>query len=208
MLTLTTKNFYLYENIKLATYLQVAQTRNYRLLAKSKFATDEQCAEAWEQVVKDNAKATGSFNFDEYFKLECDYATLLKDYLTIKAVLLKLQLVEDKKEIEWLKQKGYKFNYGRSKELYVQQIENAISKSDAIITRLIMKQNQITGLLEENQADNVEPPTLEKLLARISKYVGYHVPRNILLARYNEFNEMIRKEIEANERPAERNYTG
>lgn len=183
---------YSYEDIKLSLYLEIAYTGNVLLLSKSGDPDPDECVKAWEEIIKQSGKATGSLDFDNFNDLEESYVLLFSDYNAVKATLTKLSITADLKYIEddlkWLRSKGYKFDYKTSAE-YAVCIEAAMRRSDDLLTKMVMNRNET----KEMYGQPIERPTLGSLIARCSAGIGFQVSKDVLLSEFNEYNKIIQE---------------
>lgn len=187
-----TENYYSYETIPLKVYFEVSRG-NYVLLQLKGRQNIEKLNQVWEEIVKKNAKANESFQYDNFFAVYKSHGNLIQEYTTVKAILMKLAFKVDKIDIEYLKKKGYAINTTTSQK-YLDSLLAAIKKSDNLVTRAVMKANELKsfkGKLDESLQ------TFDSVMADLTSSLGFEVKDEISLARYNELKKNIRKRNEA-----------
>lgn len=179
-----------YENITLKMYLRLSETKSYRELVIEGQASEIQCAEAWEKIVKQNAEASGRLELGYYLNNYQAFARLLADFNAIKATLNLLLLVVDDTYIGWLNSKGFVIVTDKGQNAYVESLNAAMRKSDNYITRIKMKQNE---LLKIGEGQSGKKFGFEELIANLTMVLGFEVNDNVTLVRYNEYNKLIAK---------------
>jgi hypothetical protein len=185
-----------YDDITLRLYLDVASSGDYRKLAVGFGVTDKECYNAWEEIVRRNNEANQSQEFNTYFESTQSYAKLIADYNIIKASLLYLSFTPDSEIIKYLAERGYNIDTSSSIK-YMETLELAMHKSNNIVTKLKMKENELAMMGEKSSGQGVG---FEEIMANISFLVGFPVPEDITLARYNEFRKIIKKRHDQLER--------
>jgi len=181
------KEYWAYETISLKLYLEIAGSGNIGRLHK-KGKPDAECEKIWEDIVKQNQKANGSYEFDIYFFSTQDYALLLNDYIFIKAALMKLSLEVDRDLVKVLAGKGYRISLENSEE-YAKTLLACLRRSENLITKTVMKHNE---LAEFSKARSGAKTSFEEVMANLSFGLGFTVPDSITLARYNEYRKILK----------------
>lgn len=190
----TETNFLTYDNILLKTYYQVASTGDYRLLRIKGKRNIQEEFEAWERIVKRNSELTGRFEFNSYIASYKQFNMLLALYNTVKACLIKSLFVVDDDVIKFLRLKGYRIDTS-GKTKYAESLEAAMRKANNLTTKIKMKRNELLALsLGEKKLDDHHG--LEDVLANISAALGFNVPDDITLARFNTFCKIIKQKRE------------
>lgn len=189
---------YTYDNILLTNYMEIAQTGNTDLLVITGSPSDKEIQERWELIVKKNLEANGQSS-DQLDNIK-DYVRLLATYIGVKASLLQLCTVNDDECITFLEHKGYRIDRS-SHSAYVNSINANLQKVKNVLTKLASRNKLITESMKE--ADKTTPlmSSSESMLANISASLGFSVDSNITLARFNEYNKIIKKRIEAQKKP-------
>jgi len=189
--SITKERFYTYDNIKLRLYLQIAASGDYSQLITSGRADQTECYQAWEEIVKRNNEANNSYQFSAYFDSAQGYAKLIADYNTIKACLFCLLFEIDNDLISFLKEKGYHIDVeSNSRTKYEESIHAAMRRSDNLITKIRMKQNELAMMADKGSGQNAG---FEEIIANLSFMLGFTVNDDITLARYNEYRKIIKK---------------
>jgi hypothetical protein len=170
-------------------YLNICETGDYTLLIKKGVAGYEQCAEKWDIIVKTNAEATGNTSYSNYFYSMQAIALLQREFLWVKYCVLKLAFVVDDETISKLKKRGYKINTATASG-YVESLNNISRRADNLQTRIKLKERELEHLMKGEDNGTV---TVESLLAGISAELGFTIPSDITLARYNEYQKIIKQ---------------
>ena len=154
----------------------------------------EKCVEKWEEIVSANSEANNSFEYANYVEKYRSYSLLLNEYITVKAMLTKLAFAIDKDLIEWLSKKGYKIVTNEGNDRYEESLMNAIRRSDNLVTKTMMKANELRAL--QNKQNN-KIGGFESVIADLIFSLGFEVKDDITLARYNELKKLIKRKHEA-----------
>lgn len=176
--------------------MDISTTGNVRLLIRTGRATDEDCTKQLEEIIRINTKFHGRNDYDSMLKEYKAYNRLLRDYNGIKSHLIILCYRIDWESIKYVRSKGYKINTQNSKT-YEQSLEAAMHRSNNIITKLTMKKNELLKMVEESKQAANHKETFESLMAGLAFNLGYSVPDDITLARYNEYLKLIEKKNNA-----------
>jgi len=185
-------NLYSYDNILLLTYLEIANTQNLQLLIISGVPTQETLMKQWESILTKNAEYTNNLSFASYLNNLKSYGKLIADYEMIKLSLMKLVMVVDNDEIAYLKSKGYAISTATASG-YAASIDAALKRSNSILTRIKMKQNEMFSKVQEAKA----PTPIEESLANISAVLGFDIGTDITLAKFNAYNKIAKRKIDA-----------
>lgn len=154
----------------------------------------EKCVDAWELIVDKNSKANNSFDYINYIEKYRSYSLLLNEYITVKAMLTKLAFSIDVDIIAWLNKKGYKISITEGNSKYEECLVNAIRKSDNLVTKTVMKANELRALQDKRGNTN---GSFESVIADLIFSLGFEVKDDITLARYNELKKLIKRKHEA-----------
>jgi hypothetical protein len=190
----TTTSFYHYDNIPLRLYFEVAESSDYERLQLSGEYDAEKALDVWEDIVKRNSEENGSHQYYAYINSHKGLNKLLNDYTMTKAMLIKLAFVVDKKLIERLNKMGYRISTKNSQE-YEDSLVAAIRKSDNMVTKITMRQNELNTLFKA-QEGNKSKRSFEQVIADLTVGLGFIVNEDITLARYNEYRKIIQKKHE------------
>lgn len=181
--------------------MQIADTGNVLLVAIGK-ARPEKCAEAWEEIVRRNAEENGSYEYQNYMDNLREYYRLIAEHTLVKASLLKLTYKVDPQLARYLTSRGYVIRLGKQKasdsEAYANSIRSAISKSDNLVTKIKMKQKEMTSTT--NLKGQVK--SFESVMGNLIALLGFEVSANITLARYNEYKKFIKQKYKPKEKVA------
>lgn len=190
------KNLYSYDNILLRTYIDIAQKGDFKLLIISGEADTTELLEAWEAIVKADAKANGSFTYDAYLNLIKAYGTLVAEYTSVRALLTKLRIVTDYSDVKYVRKKGYKIDLTDS-DTFTKSLDAATKRTEGLVTRIKMKQNEIAALYKEAGHGSGNRMGFEQVIANLIFHLGFQVDDNITLARYNAYKQIIKQKQEA-----------
>lgn len=184
----TTAQFFQYDDILLKIFIDIAQTSEYTKLVKQGIAGDDECAEAWEAIVKKNADVTGNLGYSGYFNDAMAYADMLSEYLFMRAALTKLLYVIDYPLIQMVRDKGYVIDLDNSQK-YADSLYATSRRVDNIATRIKMHYNRMAL----NTVGKTEGGGFDEAMSNLNLALGFVETDNITLARYNEYCKMIKK---------------
>lgn len=116
---------------------------------------------------------------------------MMEEFISIRSKIIKLHFKIDTEIIKSLKRKGYNINTS-SRSLYEESLDNALSRSEGIITRISLK-------LREMEKDSKKSETedrdfgFEEIIAQLNVGLGFNVDDSLTLARFNEYKKIISK---------------
>lgn len=195
--------YYGYDDIKLKTYYEIANTGNVVLLQKTGNVDIEGCAEAWESLVRKNCEVTMNRKYFSYRDTIKEQAALVYEYSAVKAMITKLALVVDMGYIQFLNTKGYRIYTGgedipaeRKWEKYADSLERASRRCDNLITKLKLSQSELKEFTDSGKSES----SLASSLAILSFHLGFQLNDQITLAEYNEYTKIVQQKIRESER--------
>jgi hypothetical protein len=168
----------------------ITKTGNYALLAK-KPADIEDCFKAWEEILQKNSKVCGSFEYQNYFELSQGYAQFLSDYVTSKAILIKLRYVIDDEDIAWLAERGYRVNADGGYSDYMKSLYIVGKQTDNLRTKIKSRFKELKDFGKTGDAP-VESYSFQEVLANLNANLSFSVNEDITLAAYNEYRRIIK----------------
>jgi glutaredoxin 2 len=186
---------YTYDNIPLQLFIHIAKTGEVELL------NAVEPLEAWEEIISRNCAVNEIHDYKVYLEAMRSQAVISNEYMCIKAHLIKLSLPVfagskiDMNSVEYLEKKGYKINLD-SKEAYIESLRAALKKKENLLTRINMKTKEIERMLIQNQGAKNGEKSIEELLASLSFHIGFSIPGDVTLARFNEYTRMLRRQAE------------
>jgi hypothetical protein len=192
----TTLKLLSYEDIMLKTFVDISKSGAKELLIICGSPTEEQLTEAWEKIVIRNGKENGDFEIETYIEKSKALGKLISDYTLIRLHLLKCSLVIDNDSLKFLKRKKFNINQ-RSNEAYTQSIADAFQKSNSYLTYITAAQRDIESITK--QKEKVEDQTIEEALAVVSTGLGFSVPEDVKLARFNGYKKILIKKSQKKE---------
>jgi len=195
--------FWGYDDILLKLYLDIATNGGFERLVVSGRPTLEQCVTQWEEIVRRNSEENQSLQYQSYFSLVQAYTVLLAQHTTIKLLLMRSSLSGSKTEgfretILELKKRGYVLDVS-SNEKYAESIALCMNRSNAMVTKINMKQSEIKEQLKRSEANSKGGDGFTDLLANLEEALGGHrnLPEDITLAKYNSLKKIASKKIKA-----------
>lgn len=191
----------MYEDILLSTYSDIAKSGNLELLVISGKWSAEELNEAWEKIVLRNAEENGDMEIVNYVELLQAYGKLVSDYTLVKASLFKLLLVVDDATVAWLATKRYKIKTDGTHNEFLASINAALAKSNSYITHITARKLELEKLLASQSEKSQH--TIEQALAALSAGLGFSVPTDVTLARFNEYKKVLKKKFAPKEQTAE-----
>lgn len=174
----------------------ITKTGNYALIAK-KPADIEDCFKAWEEILQKNSKVVGSFEYQNYFELSLGYAQFLSDYITAKAILIKLRYVIDDGDIAWLGERGYMIDVDHGYSGYLNSLYIVGKKSDNLRTKIKSRFKELKDFGKTGDAP-VEAYSFQEVLANLNANLNFSVNEDITLAAYNEYRRIIKAKQKQN----------
>lgn len=168
--------------------MEIVKSGNIALIAKTP-CDIEDCLIAWENVLEKNSRVTGSFSYQTNLDSLKSYSLFLDEYITVKAILIKLQYVVDEDDINWLAERGYIIDTAGFKN-YLNSLYIVSKKSDNLVTKLKSKQKELLKQVKEsNENDNT---SFQQVIANLSAKLQFSIPETITLPAYNEYVRIIK----------------
>lgn len=167
--------------------MEIASTGNLSLMSKLGIE-DEGCEIAWGEVLKENSTTNSDLN---YIHMMNDYKALgglTRDFIMVRANLLKLSFIVDDEALDFLKRKGYSINLS-SALAYSESLTAGIKRSEHLNTRIEMKRNEI---VRKYKRETAKPITFEEAIAELNVSLGFVVERDITLASFNEYRKILK----------------
>jgi len=158
--------------------------------------TVDECFDQWEKIIQQNSKINGNAEYRSYYDNLKHYNKLLRDFNLIKATITLLYFMVDNSMIDFLNSKGYKISKKSSAE-YANSLNAAMNKSNSLITKIEMRYKAIVKANEQSKGSN-QQVTFETLMANLTIALGFPIDDSLTLARYNEYNKIIKKRNEQN----------
>jgi hypothetical protein len=178
-----------YEEISLKLYFEIAKSGDLKRLIKSGNPSLKECRQAWAEIVENNSKSNGQVSQVEIYKdLLEGYNSTLAELVRVRANICILYFETDDERINWLREKGYNLDTS-SKSKFIESINSAMNKTNNLITRLHMRENQIKDVVS---GFGSEPATLEDLIAKSNTHLGFTgCDMNMTLAQFNAYQRVI-----------------
>lgn len=183
---ITSVVYYQYADIPLRVYFDIIESRNVLKVCKSGIPDLEKAAEAWEDLIRQNSEANGSFEYENYLTNVKTYGLLINEYLWIKGALSKLLFKVDKELIEELKRKGYKVSINPLE--YTESLIMCFRKVENLLTKTQSKAKEIEGMKGEPNKES-----FDSIMANLSYHWPGHLPEDITLARFNECIKILKR---------------
>jgi len=166
-------------------------------------ASEVECLEAWENLVRKQEKEIGTNQFGTFISLLKGYASLLNDHTVIRACLIHLMFAPvDWEVIQTLSKKGYEINT-TDRQTVVDSCQAALQKCENLVTKATMKQKELHRMFQGKE-DRGHAQSFESIMAALNFSWPNQVSNDITLKTYNEYQKILKarqKEIEAQNKP-------
>jgi len=155
--------------------------------------------EGWEEIIRRNCLANDVHSYQIYLEALRSHALVVNRYIADRAHINNLMLPIfgygkiDLGSLEYLRNKGYAIDTS-SKEKYIESLKGALSKRENLMTRINMKRKEIENLSLQAAGSKGTERGLEQLLASLSFQVGFSIPEDVTLARFNEYGRVLREQ--------------
>jgi len=171
--------------------MQIAETQEYKQLVVSGNPPQEDLVNTWEEIIKKNSTSSNNNQFYHYIRTLKAYEKVVAEYTLIRAAIIILAFKVDQQIISDLTARGYKFLYSNTEE-YDAALSELVRRSSELTTRIRMLQSEVANFKGESE----NAITFEELMATLCVQLGFTVPDDITLARYNEYKKIIKKRSE------------
>jgi hypothetical protein len=187
-----------YDNILLKVYYDVASTNDLKLLLVSGDFNEEEATIHWEEIIRDNCKATNNRKYTQYMDARKEYLRLLSEQAFIKTSLVTLHFEIDRELIKELKGKGYRLDTS-SPDKYAESLKRCEIQSKNLNTRITMQLNVLNSIhKDEQRTARNRTSGMQSSLVRIGTALGLVLPQDILLSTFNEHFNIVREQQAAN----------
>jgi hypothetical protein len=151
------------------------------------------CEKAWYDIVKHNASANKDLTFINQLN---DYKGLnahLKEFILVRAYILKLMFVVDDEALTYLKKKGYAID-DSGRTAYADSLTKALKKSESINAKISTRKNSMLKKYGVDE-DNFEQAVYEELVVSLNAALGFTVTNgtDLKLCEYNAYKEVLKK---------------
>lgn len=168
--------------------MEIITSHDFTKLIVSGKADKEVLTAQWEKIIAKNYEVNGGFDYLNYIDIAKSFAFLLAEQNLVKAQLFTLLFEVDDKVIEELKLRGYKISLENRTE-FNKSIMAALKRTNNLNSRMKMKANELHEMISDE--DGKEQATFEQVMAALSFQVGFALPEDITLSRYNEYRKII-----------------
>jgi hypothetical protein len=175
----------------LRVFIQIASDGRFDALILSGKPSQDQIVKTWEEIIKQNSRVNGDFEYESFLQLLQGYAMLLAEYTIVRAMLLKLAFVIDFPMIREVRLRGYKLVLTDSLS-YAESISVCMRRVDSLVTQARMKYNELQRNYGEKKG-GTKNANFEEVMAGLSMSLGFSVEDTITLSRFNEYKKMINR---------------
>jgi len=171
-------------------FIEVAETSDYKKLIKRGEPTEDQCAEAWENIIQRNGQNSGNQGYNNHLNDANTYTALLSEYLFMRSALTKLLYVIDYQLIKYCEKNfGYRFAL-TSTEDYAQSLFAVSRRVDSLATRIKMHQNKMQAASTVQQSGK---SSFHEAIAVLIDAFKVDFRDDITLAKYNELVKILKQ---------------
>lgn len=183
------KNYFTYGDIPLRLYYQILESKDFSLLCRK--GKPSRLEERWEEIVKAVEKFNNSLWYFNHLDDLRDLRYIMSKYLIIKASLNLLLYKPNKTVVKELAEEhDVKIDMTNS-ATYALSLFNALQNVENFITKLNMKKNEMN--LGEEDGEKKSKVTFDSVMANLSMNLGFVIPEDITLARFNEYNKSLQE---------------
>lgn len=178
--------------------MEIIRTANHQLLIVSGAPSLDDIAQAWELIIQINSEVTGRMEYLMYLNMLKAHKKLWNKYQRVRALLLKAKLVFDKETVLSLRKHGFKIRIDGQDRItrsinYANSLNDATHQARNMRSKLTIKKNQIDAFMADAQKDKGGGAGFEEIMANLCAALGFEVKDDILLARFNEYNKVIKR---------------
>jgi hypothetical protein len=154
--------------------------------------------EAWENIVRENAERSNSYEYFNYFRNLREFYRLIGEHYYVETALLKLRYKVDKPLVMELRRRGYNISLRSSKE-YAKSLQQALSQASNLKTKIKIKENELTM---HPKGGNAKQMSFEEIMAQLIDLLKVNVDDTLTLARYNAYKKQIKEKARQQQRAA------
>lgn len=181
--------YFTYDDLPLKVYYRIIELKDYSLLCRSGKPND--LDRRWEEIVKKVEKFNNSLWYHNHLDDLKELKWIMSEYIIVKSSLYKLLYKFDKELVQELIEKGYYISTASDEE-YAQTLFDRLQNIENLITKLKMKKNEM-ALEQEVEEEKKTKPSFDLAMAQLSMTLGFVLPEDITLARFNEYNRMLQE---------------
>lgn len=166
----------------------MSNTADYSLMCISGKYDPIVAYDKYEAIIRKNSQMNGSLEFESYLGNQIALAKYMADYNTVKAMLTVLLFIVDDAYIAFLKKKGYHINTS-TKTTYANSLVAAGRKADNLTSKIASK---VKEMERKGQQNSGPTRTFDDVMADLTAALGFNVPEEITLSRYNGYLKVIK----------------
>jgi hypothetical protein len=197
------KGLYLnYDEITLKLYYEVAATSDFKKLFLVGTYSEDHAAKAWEEIIRDNCKATNSRKYIILLDAQKKLNQYINEQSYLKAAITKLHFEIDRELIADI-EKDFHFTFNlKNSAKYAQSLKELDNRAKGWNTKIAAQKIMIERLMKEEEGKaKGKSVGFQQSLVRVGTALNIVVPQDVLLATFNEYINVI-KEREARNRKA------
>ncbi len=146
--------------------------------------------ETWEEIVKENSRLNGDFEYESYAQLVNTLGLLIAEHVIVRSMLIRLSFIIDYEMVKEVRLRGYKLNLTNT-GMYAESLDAALRRVDNLVTRSTMTRKEIEREFGSKKSKTMS--SFEELMADLSMSLGFTVPDTITLSRFNEYKKAIQR---------------
>lgn len=179
-----------YKSLPLKKFFEICETKNLELLVVEGEFTQDELVEMWDSILETNAEVTNGADYGIYVDSLRKLNLALAEYNMVYGMLTVLSFQIDDEYLAFLKKKGYRIDTSKA-STYAQTLTESFHRARLIVTKIKMAHNKLVKEYGGEEQD-IEVAPFEYAVSTMSVAVGYHVPDDVTLARFNEMKKVLK----------------
>lgn len=179
-------------------FYEIAASGDLRLLLIGGEFKELEAQIAWEELVRDNCKATNNRKFMQFMDAKRQYIKLINDQMFVKVALEKLHFEVDHDLVGELKRMGFKvftdLSHSNVSEKYAESLKRCEIQSQSFNTRIKVQENYIAKLQKDEETSaKHKGNSMQATLVRVGAALNMVLPQDILLCSFNEYCNILKE---------------
>jgi hypothetical protein len=200
---ITGAKYLTYEQITLKDYYEIASTGNHKKLMVAGKFNELEAAQAWEEIIKDNCKATNNRKYLIYLEAHKNYLRYIGEQTFLKAALLKLHFELDRELIKEVEKVSLCHINLSSSEKYAQSLKECDNRAKSWNTKINTQKVLLERMRKEEEGKaKGKGPNFQQSLVRVGTALNIVIPQDVLLCTFNEYVNVIKSRETNNRRAA------
>lgn len=183
-----------YGEIELRMYYEIANTSSVQKLFVSGTYSEDQASKAWEEIIRDNCKATNNRKYIIILDAQKKLNQYINEQSYLKAAVTKLHFEVDRELIADI-EKDFHFTINmKNSAKYAESLKELDSRAKFYNTKISAQKVLLERIQKEEEGKaKGKGVNFQQSLVRVGTALNIVIPQDVLLATFNEYVNVIRE---------------